>query len=392
MLNHGGLNSQQGKRPFMRGYPLPLSWGNGGQQLKKYWEGKQMALVAPKNQIMEGVWAKARQGQKRIVLPETEDARTLVAAEIIDKAGLGKIILLGDKDKLNQKAKEAGANIDNLEIIDPLKADKLDEYTEKFFELRKGKFASLDDAKKVLGNYLYFGTMMVKVDDADGMVAGASNTTADVLRPAFQIIKTAPGISLVSAYFAMIVPDCQYPSLAPDDEKGFFLFADSGGVPDPTAEELADIAITTCETIKNIFNAKKAYAAMLSYSTKGSAAHQRIDKVIKATKIANEKRPDLAIDGELQGDSALVERVGSKKAPGSNVAGRANCLIFPDLDSGNINYKLTQYLAKAEAYGPLLQGLDKPINDLSRGSSAEDIVNVAAIVAVKAMVPYGKRD
>ena len=351
-----------------------------------------MAVVAPKNQIMEGVWAKARQGQKIIVLPETDDVRTLVAAEIIDKADLGKVILLGDKDELNQKAKEAGANIDNLEIIDPLKADKLDEYTEKFFELRKGKVASLDDAKKALENFLYFGTMMVKLDDADGMVAGASNTTADVLRPAFQIVKTAPGISLVSAYFAMIVPDCQYPDLAPDEEKGFFLYADSGGNPDPTAEELADIAITTCETIENIFNAKKAYAAMLSYSTKGSAKHPRIDKVIEATRIANEKRPDLAIDGELQGDSALVERVGKKKAPGSAVAGRANCLIFPDLDSGNINYKLTQYLGKAEAYGPLLQGLDKPINDLSRGASVEDIVNVAAIVAVKAMVPYGKRD
>lgn len=273
-----------------------------------------MAVVAPKNQIMEGVWAKARQGQKRIVLPETDDVRTLVAAEIIDKADLGKVILLGDKDELNQKAKEAGANIDNLEIIDPLKADKLDEYTEKFFELRKGKVASLDDAKKALENFLYFGTMMVKLDDADGMVAGASNTTADVLRPAFQIVKTAPGISLVSAYFAMIVPDCQYPDLAPDEEKGFFLYADSGGNPDPTAEELADIAITTCETIENIFNAKKAYAAMLSYSTKGSAKHPRIDKVIEATRIANEKRPDLAIDGELQGDSALVERVGKKKA------------------------------------------------------------------------------
>ena len=234
--------------------------------------------------------------------------------------------------------------------------------------------------------------MMVKVDDADGMVAGATHTTPDVLRPAFQIIKTAPGISLVSAYFAMLVPDCQYPDLAPEEEKGFFLYADSGGIPDPSAEELADIAITTCETIENIFNAKKAYGAMLSFSTKGSASHPRVDKVINATKIANEKRPDLAIDGELQGDTALVQRVGEKKAPGSTVAGRANCLIFPDLDCGNLNYKLTQYLAKAEAYGPLLQGLDKPINDLSRGASAEDIVNVSAIVAVKAMVPYGKRD
>jgi phosphate acetyltransferase len=209
-----------------------------------------MALLAPKNQIMEGVWTKARQGQKTIVLPETEDERTLIAAEMIEKADLGKIILLGDKDKLNQGAKEAGANIDNLQIIDPLKSDKFEEYAEKFMELRKGKVASIDDARKILENYLYYGAMMVKLDDADGMVAGATNTTADVLRPAFQIVKTAPGISLVSAYFAMIVPDCQYPDLAPDDEKGFFLYADSGGNPDPTAEELADIAITTCETAR----------------------------------------------------------------------------------------------------------------------------------------------
>lgn len=345
-----------------------------------------MAVAAPQNPIMEGVWSKARQGQKTIVLPETEDPRTLVAAEMIDKANLGKVILLGDKDDLNRRAKEAGANIDNLSIVDPAKSDKFDFYAEKFFEIRKGKVASIDDARKILEDYLYFGAMMVKLDDADGMVAGASHTTADVLRPAFQIIKTAPGISLVSAYFAMIVPDCEY------GENGFFLYADSGGHPNPTAEELADIAITTCETIQNIFGVEKAYAAMLSYSTKGSAKHPIVDKVIEATKIANQKRPDLAIDGELQGDAAIVPQIGAKKAPGSSVAGKANCLIFPDLNCGNIAYKLTERLAKAEAYGPLLQGLDKPVNDLSRGCKPTDIVNVAAIVAVKAMVPYGKRD
>jgi len=334
---------------------------------------------------MEYVWEKAREGQKRIVLPETEDERTLLAAEMITKARLGQVILIGKEEEVHKKAKEAGANIEGLPIIDPDKFEKIDEYAQKLYEIRKGKIASVEDARKLLKDYLYFGVTMVKLDDADGMVAGASHTSADVLRPAFQIIKTAPGISIASAYFAMIVPDCPY------GENGFFLYADSGGHPNPTAEELADIAITTCLTIKNIFGVKEAYCAMLSYSTKGSATHPIVDKVIEATKIANKKRPDLLIDGELQGDAALVPEIGKKKAPGSPVAGRANILIFPDLNCGNIAYKLTERLAKAEAYGPLVQGLDKPINDLSRGCKPTDIVNVAAIVAVKAMVPYGER-
>ncbi|AFV11231.1 phosphate acetyltransferase Pta [Thermacetogenium phaeum DSM 12270] len=345
-----------------------------------------MATVAPKNAVMERVWSMARKGQKRIVLPETEDERTLQAAEMIEKANLGRVILLGKEDEVRRKAKEAGANIDNIPVIDPEKYEKFEEYAQKLLEIRKGKIASIDDARNLLKNYLYFGVTMVKLDDADGMVAGAVNTSADVERPAFQIIKTAPGISIASAYFAMIVPDCPY------GEKGFFLYADSGGHPNPTAEELADIAITTCMTMKNIFGVEEPRAAMLSYSTKGSASHPIVDKVIEATKIANKKRPDLLIDGELQGDAALVPEIGRKKAPGSPVAGRANILIFPDLNAGNIAYKLTERLAKAEAYGPLLQGLDKPVNDLSRGCKATDIVNVAAIVAVKAMVPYGKRD
>ncbi|HAA89282.1 MAG: Phosphate acetyltransferase Pta [Thermoanaerobacterales bacterium 50_218] len=344
-----------------------------------------MSVVGPKHPIMEYVWEKAREGQKRIVLPETEDERTLLAAEMITKARLGQVILIGKEEEVHKKAKEAGANIEGLPIIDPDKFEKIDEYAQKLYEIRKGKIASVEDARKLLKDYLYFGVTMVKLDDADGMVAGASHTSADVLRPAFQIIKTAPGISIASAYFAMIVPDCPY------GENGFFLYADSGGHPNPTAEELADIAITTCLTIKNIFGVKEAYCAMLSYSTKGSATHPIVDKVIEATKIANKKRPDLLIDGELQGDAALVPEIGKKKAPGSPVAGRANILIFPDLNCGNIAYKLTERLAKAEAYGPLVQGLDKPINDLSRGCKPTDIVNVAAIVAVKAMVPYGER-
>ncbi|HHW41462.1 MAG TPA: phosphate acetyltransferase [Syntrophomonadaceae bacterium] len=343
-----------------------------------------MARVAPKNAIMERIWEKARQGQKRIVLPETEDERTLHAAEMIEEAGLGKVTLIGKEDEVRKRAKEVGANIDNIPVVDPDKYEKIDEYTQKLFEIRKGKIPTVDDARNLLKNYLYFGVTMVKLDDADGMVAGAVNTSADVERPAFQIIKTAKGISIASAYFAMIVPNCPY------GENGFFLYADSGGHPNPTAEELADIAITTCITAKNIFGIEEPRAAMLSYSTKGSASHPIVDKVIEATKIANQKRPDLLIDGELQGDAALVPEIGKKKAPGSPVAGRANILIFPDLNAGNIAYKLTERLANAEAYGPLLQGLAKPINDLSRGCKAEDIVNVAAIVAVKAMVPYGE--
>lgn len=343
-----------------------------------------MARVAPKNAIMERIWEKARQGQKRIVLPESEDERTLLAAEMIEEAGLGKVILLGKEDEVRKRAKEVGAKIDNIPVIDPHNFDRIDEYTEKLYEIRKGKIASIDEARNLLKNYLYFGVMMVKLDDADGMVAGAVNTSADVERPAFQILKTAKGISLASAYFAMIVPDCPY------GENGFFLYADAGGHPNPTAEELAEIAITTCITAKNIFGIEEPRAAMLSFSTKGSASHPIVDKVIEATRIANQRRPDLLIDGELQGDAALVPEIGKKKAPGSPVAGRANILIFPDLNAGNIAYKLTERLAKAEAYGPLLQGLSKPVNDLSRGCKAEDIVNVAAIVAVKAMVPYGE--
>jgi phosphate acetyltransferase len=341
-----------------------------------------MAEFAPKDAIMKYVWEKARQGQKTVYLPETEDERTLKAAALVKEAGLGKIVLVGKEDEVRKKAKEAGVNIDGIPVLDHEKFDRIDEYAEKLFEIRKGKIASIDDARQLLKSKLYFSVMAIKLDDADGMVAGAVNTSADVERPAYQIIKTAPGISIASAYFAMIIPNCPY------GENGFLLYADSGGHPNPNAEELAEIAITTCITIKNIFGVPEARAAMLSYSTKGSATHPILDKVIEATKIANQRRPDLLIDGELQGDAALIPEIGRKKAPGSPVAGRANILIFPDLNAGNIAYKLTERLAGAEAYGPLLQGLAKPINDLSRGCKAEDIANVSAIVAVQAMNPY----
>ena len=342
-----------------------------------------MSEVRPTHPIMKRVWDSAIAAQKRIVLPETDDERTLFAADLITKNRLAEVILLGNPDKIRQLAKDCGANIENLSIIDPSNFGAIDQYTEKLFELRKGKIKTLEDARALLDNYLYFGAMYVKLGEADGMVAGASNTTADVLRPAYQIIKTAPGISLASAYFAMLIPNCPY------GEDGFVLYADAGGVPDPSAEELAEIAITSCLTIKNIFGVEEGRCAMLSYSTKGSASHSLVDKVVEATKIANKKRPDLLIDGELQGDAALVPAIGEKKAPNSPVAGKANILVFPDLNSGNIAYKLTERLAGAEAYGPLMQGLDKPVNDLSRGCKPSDIVNVAAIVAVKAQVPYG---
>lgn len=333
--------------------------------------------------IMQEIWAKARNDRKTIVLPETEDDRTLLAAELAIKEGLARIVLIGEEKAVRDRAKSAGANLDGIPVVDPAGSDKLDAYVERFLEIRKGKGGTPEEAKKLLReNYLYFGAMMTKEGDADGMVAGASHTTADVLRPAFQIIKTAPGISIASAYFAMIIPNCPY------GENGFLLYADSGGNPNPTAEELADIAITTCLTAKKIFGIPEPRAAMLSFSTKGSASHPDVDKVVAATELANRKRPDLLIDGELQGDAALVPEIGQKKAPGSPVAGRANILIFPDLDAGNISYKLTERLAGAEAYGPLIQGLNKPVNDLSRGCKPTDIVNVIAIVAVKAQNSY----
>jgi len=335
--------------------------------------------------IMQGIWAKARADQKTIVLPETEDERTLIAAELALKEGLAKPVLIGNEAAVKAKAKEAGADISGIPVIDPAATSKLDYYVERFLDIRKGKGGTPEEAKALLQkDYLSFGCMMVQEGDANGMVAGASHATADVLRPAFQIVKTAPGISIASAYFAMIVPNCPY------GEEGFLLYADSGGHPCPTAEELADIAITTCLTAKGIFGIKEPRAAMLSFSTKGSGKHPIVDKVIEATQIANKKRPDLLIDGELQGDAALIPAIGQKKAPGSPVAGRANILIFPDLNAGNISYKLTERLAGAEAYGPLMQGLNKPINDLSRGCKPTDILNVIAVVAVKAANPYDK--
>jgi len=321
---------------------------------------------------------KARQNKQTIVLPESEDKRTLQAAEVVLKEGLANVVLIGNPEKVSKDAEALGVNVSGATVIDPNTSDKLQSYVDLLVELRKSKGMTPEKAKELLTtDYLYFGVTMVKAGDADGMVAGACHATADVLRPSLQILKTAPGTKLVSAFFLMVVPDCEY------GENGIFVFGDSGLNQNPTAEELAAIAASSAKSFESLVG-KEPIVAMLSHSTKGSAKHADVDKVVEATRIAKENNPEIKIDGELQLDAAIVPSIGSSKAPGSDVAGKANVLIFPDLDAGNIGYKLVQRLAKAEAYGPLTQGIAKPVNDLSRGCSYEDIVGVVAITAVQA--------
>ena len=314
--------------------------------------------------------------KKTIVLPESYEKRTLDAVSIILKEEIANVILVGDEDEINKKAD--GADISKATIINPQKYDKFDELVNTFYELRKAKGMTEDKAREtLLKDPLYFGVMLVKANIADGMVAGAVNATANVLRPSLQILKTAPGTKLVSAFFVMVVPNCEY------GENGVFIFADSGLEQNPTSEKLAAIAQSSAKSFELLVQ-KEPIVAMLSHSTKGSAAHADVDKVVEATKIAKEENPNLKLDGEFQLDAAIVPSVGASKAPGSDVAGKANVLVFPDLDAGNIGYKLVQRLAKAEAYGPVTQGIAKPVNDLSRGCVAEDIVGVVAITAVQA--------
>lgn len=323
---------------------------------------------------------KARQDVRTIVLPETNDKRTLIAASRILAEGIANIIMVGNEEKIMDGAGWLEVDLTGVTVVDPARCDKLDEYVNLLYETRKSKGMTEEKAREILlKDYLTFGVMMVKANDADGMVAGACHATADVLRPSLQILKTAPGVKLVSGFFILDVPDCTM------GENGTFLFADCGLNQDPNAEELAAIADTSAKSFKQLVGAKPIIA-MLSHSTKGSAKHPLVDKVAEATRIAHEEYPGLTIDGELQADAALVPSIGKSKAPGSEVAGKANVLIFPNLDCGNIGYKLVQRLAKAEAYGPMLQGIAKPVNDLSRGCSWEDIVGVVALTAVQAQL------
>ena len=325
--------------------------------------------------FIDEIKAKAKADLKTIVLPETEDARTYEAAEAILKEGTAKLILIGSEEEV---AKNKGSfDISGAQIVDQAKSEKTESYIAKLVELRQKKGMTEEQARELLlTNYPYYGVMMVKMGDADGMVSGACHSTADTLRPCLQILKTKPGTKLVSAFFIMVVPDCDM------GENGTFVFGDCGLNQNPTPEELAAIAISSAESFKQLVGAEPR-VAMLSHSSKGSAKHDDVTKVVEATRIAKEEAPDLMLDGELQLDAAIVPSVGESKAPGSPVAGKANVLIFPDLDAGNIGYKLVQRLAKAEAYGPMTQGIAAPVNDLSRGCSAKDIEGVVAITAVQ---------
>ncbi|MCQ2550329.1 MAG: phosphate acetyltransferase [Lachnospiraceae bacterium] len=330
--------------------------------------------------FIEMIKDKARADRKTIVLPETNDRRTLMAAAHIVEEKIANIIMVGDEEKIAEGAKWLELDLDEVTIINPKTTKKMDEYVDLLYETRKSKGMTKDKAKEILASDpLTFGVMMVKANDADGMVAGACHATADVLRPSLQILKTAPGVKLVSGFFIMDVPNCEL------GEAGTFLFADCGLNQDPSAEELAAIADTSAKSFKTLVG-KKPIIAMLSHSTKGSAKHPLVDKVVEATQIAKEKYPHLKLDGELQTDAAIVPSVAKSKAPGSEIGGKANVLIFPNLDCGNIGYKLVQRLAKAEAYGPMVQGISKPVNDLSRGCSWEDIVGVVALTAVQAQL------
>ncbi|WP_139904530.1 phosphate acetyltransferase [Clostridium thermarum] len=328
-------------------------------------------------EFLQKIWQMAQQDKKRIVLPEGEEERTLLACETIVKNGLAELVLVGNIGKIKSKAKEIGANIEGIAIEDPENSERTSLFAQEFYELRKSKGMTMEKAEKIVRDPLYYGTMLVKLGYVDGMVSGAVHTTGDLLRPGLQIVKTAPGVSVVSSFFIMVVPDCKY------GEEGMLVFSDCAVNPNPNAEQLASIAIATAETAKNLCGIDPK-VAMLSFSTMGSADHELVEKVRKATEIAKERRPDLLIDGEMQLDAAIVKKVADQKAPGSKVAGNANVLIFPDLQAGNIGYKLVQRFAKAEAIGPICQGFARPINDLSRGCSAEDIVNVVAVTAVQA--------
>lgn len=325
--------------------------------------------------FIENLKARAKEDLKTIVLAEGEELRTIQCADIVKKEGYAKVVLLGNPEKINAVAKAENLDIDGIEIINT--ENGCEEYANAFYELRKAKGVTIEQARETVKDPLYYGNMMVKSGDADGMVAGAVNSSANVLRPALQILKTAPGTKLVSAFFIMNVPNCDL------GKNGAFIFADCALNQNPTADEVSEIAIASAKSFETLVGGE-AKVAMLSYSTYGSAKSELVEKMQEATKLAKEKAPELALDGEMQLDAAIVESVGKQKAPESTVAGKANVLVFPNLDAGNIGYKLVQRLANAEAFGPVLQGIAKPVNDLSRGCTAEDIAGVVAITAIQA--------
>ncbi|WP_430812203.1 MULTISPECIES: phosphate acetyltransferase [unclassified Carboxylicivirga] len=329
-------------------------------------------------EFIEQLKQRAGENKKRIVLPEGLEERTLRAANTILTEDFADIILIGNPDKVKAAASEFGLEaIGKATVVDPEMHDKMEAYADMMVEIRKNKGLTKEEALKLIKNPLFLAVMMIKAGDADGEVAGADNATGDVLRPAFQYVKTAPGISVVSGAFIMILKDKSF------GEEGMMVFADCAVHPNPTAEELAEIAVATGRTTKAIAGFEPKIA-MLSFSTKGSAKHEMVDKVATATALAQKMAPDMKIDGELQSDAAIVPAIGQKKAPGSEIAGQANVLVFPTLETGNIAYKLVQRMAQAEAIGPVLQGMAAPINDLSRGCSVSDIVNLVAITANQA--------
>ncbi|MBR1792876.1 MAG: phosphate acetyltransferase [Bacteroidales bacterium] len=329
--------------------------------------------------LLEQIRAKAKYANKCIVLAEGTEERTLKAADFILGEGLARIILLGSETEIKILANKWGLhNIDKAQIIDPANNDRKQYFAEMLCEIRKKKGMQMDEAMRLVEDPLYLACLLIKNGDADGEVAGARNATGDVLRPAFQIVKTKPGVSVVSGAYIMILKDKNY------GENGMMVFADCAATPCPTAAELGQIAVVSAQTAKHIAGFEEPRVAILSFSTKGSAKHELVDKVIEATRVAHDLDPNVKLDGELQADAAIVPKVAITKAPQSDIAGKANVLVFPDLQSGNICYKLVQRLAGAEAIGPVMQGMAAPINDLSRGCSVEDVINVVCITAFQA--------